>query len=58
MSIWFHATDAELADVGDDHLLSEAFGTRGAQGLSEEDLRLWSRHGALLASSVQLCRYR
>jgi acyl-CoA thioesterase len=58
MSIWFHATDDELAAVGDDHLLSEAFGTRGAQGTSEEHLRLWSRHGALLASSVQLCWYR
>jgi len=55
MSIWFHATDEELAQVGDDHLLSEAFGTGGAQGTSEEHLRLWSRQGALLASSVQLC---
>lgn len=58
MSVWFHATDDELDDVGDDEVLSEAFGVRGAQGTSEEHLRLWSRTGALLASSVQLCWYR
>jgi acyl-CoA thioesterase len=58
LSIWFHATEAELAEVGDDELLSEAFGTRGAQSISEEHLRLWSRGGHLLASSVQADWYR
>ena len=58
LSVWFHATDAELADVGDDEVLSEAFGVRGAQSTSEEHARLWSRTGALLASSVQLAWYR
>jgi acyl-CoA thioesterase len=58
LSVYFHATDAELAAVGDDYLLSEAFGVRGAQSTSEEHLRLWSRSGALLASSEQLGWYR
>ena len=58
LSVYFHATESELAEVGDDELLSEAFGTRGAQSTSEEHLRLWSRHGALLATSVQMAWYR
>ena len=58
LSVYFHATHDELAAVGDDDLLSEAFGTRGAQSTSEEHLRLWSRHGALLATSVQMGWYR
>jgi hypothetical protein len=58
LSVYFHATDEELAQVGDDELLSEAFGTRGTQSTSEEHLRLWSRQGALLATSVQMCWYR
>jgi acyl-CoA thioesterase len=56
-SVYFHATDEELEEVGDDFLLSEAFGTRGAQSTSEEHLRLWSRGGALLSSSVQMAWY-
>ncbi len=44
--------------LGDDDLLSEAFGTRGADSTSEEHLRLWSRQGALLATSEQMAWYR
>ncbi len=58
LSVYFHASEAELALVGDDNVLSEAFGVRGAQSTSEEHLRLWSRHGALLATSVQMAWYR
>jgi acyl-CoA thioesterase len=58
LSVYFHATEQELDEVGDDYVLSEAFGTRGAQSTSEEHLRLWSRQGALLATSEQLAWYR
>lgn len=58
LSVYFHATSQELAAVGDDELLSQAFATRGAQSTSEEHLRLWSRAGALLATSVQMDWYR
>lgn len=58
LSVYFHATHDELAAVGDDDVLSEAFGTRGAQSTSEEHVRLWSRQGALLATSVQMDWYR
>ncbi len=58
LSVYFHATESELAAVGDDEILSEAFGTRGAHSTSEEHLRLWSRRGALLATSVQMAWFR
>jgi acyl-CoA thioesterase len=58
LSVYFHATEEELARVGDDYLLSEAFGVRGSWSTSEEHLRLWSPHGELLATSEQLARYR
>jgi hypothetical protein len=58
LSVYFPATDEEPARVGDDELLSDAFGTRGALSTSEEHLRLWSRQGALLATSVQMAWYR
>jgi acyl-CoA thioesterase len=58
MSVYFHATDDELAEVGDDYILNEAVGTRGAQSTSGQQARLWSRRGDLLATSEQLCWYR
>jgi acyl-CoA thioesterase len=58
LSVYFHATKMELGAVGDDYLLSEAYGTCGARSTSEEHLRLWSRGGALLSSSVQMAWYR
>lgn len=58
LTTWFHATGEELSLIGDDELLSEAFGTRGSQSISEEHLRLWSRNGHLLASSAQADWYR
>jgi acyl-CoA thioesterase len=58
LSVYFHATESELDAVGDDEILSEAFGVRGAHSTSEEHLRLWSRRGALLATSVQMGWYR
>lgn len=58
LSVYFLATAAELSRVGDDFVLTEAIGTRGADSLSGERLRLWSRDGVLLATSEQLCWYR
>jgi acyl-CoA thioesterase len=58
MSVYFHARDEELAAVGDDYILNEATGTRGDQSTSGQQARLWSRQGALLATTEQLCWYR
>lgn len=58
MSIYFHATDAELEAVGTDFILNEAVGTRGEQSISGSQVRLWSRDGVLLATTEQLAWYR
>lgn len=58
MSVYFHATAEEIGAVGDDYILNEAVGTRGEGSTSGQQARLWSRHGALLATTEQLAWYR
>ena len=58
MSVYFHATDDEIAAVGDDYILNEAIGTRGEHSTSGQQARLWSRDLTLLATTEQLCWYR
>ena len=55
LSVYFHGTAEEIDAVGDDYLLNEATGTRpGEQSTSGQQARLWSRGGALLATTEQL----
>lgn len=58
MSVYFHATEAELQAVGTDFILNEAVGTRGEHSISGSHVRLWSRDGVLLATTEQLAWYR
>jgi acyl-CoA thioesterase len=58
MSVYFYASADELAAIGDDFILSEAVGTRAAQSIVGSQLRLWSRAGALLATSEQVCWFK
>ena len=58
MSVYFHATAEDLIAAAADPILSEAIGTRGEQSTSGAQLRMWSRAGALLATSEQLCWFR
>lgn len=58
LSTYFFATAAELAAIGDDFILNEAVGTRAEASTIGSQLRMWSRSGALLATSEQLCWYR
>jgi acyl-CoA thioesterase len=58
MTVYFHATDIELAAVGDDYVLNEVSGARGNESIADQSLRTWSRNGILLASCSQLCSYR
>ena len=58
MSVYFHATDDEIAAVGDDYILNEATGTRGEHSTSGQQANLWSRDGTLLVTTEQLCWYR
>ncbi len=58
LSVYFHATQAEIEAVGDDFILNEAIGTRGEQSTSGQQARLWSRDGKLLATTEQLGWFR
>jgi acyl-CoA thioesterase len=58
MTVYFHATDEEVAAVGDDYVLIEATGSRGNASIADQSKRIWSRTGVLLATSHQLCSYR
>jgi acyl-CoA thioesterase len=54
MSVYFFASDEELHAVGDDYILSEVTGTRAEQSTVGSRARMWSRSGALLATTEQL----
>ena len=58
MSVYFHGTEDEIAAAGSDYLLAETIGTRGHRSTSDQHSRIWSRRGALLATTEQLCWYR
>lgn len=58
MSVYLLATEDEIVAVGDDYVLAEGIGSRGAQSTSAQHGRLWSRSGVLLATTEQLCWYR
>jgi acyl-CoA thioesterase len=58
MSVYFHATDEELAEVGSSYILNEATGTRGTHATSGQQARVWSPTGPLLATTEQLAWYR
>jgi len=58
MSVYFHATDDEIAAVGDDYILNEATGTRAEHSTSGQQARLGSRDGTLLVTTEQFCWYR
>ena len=58
MNVYFHATPSELASVGDDWVLSEVDCRRCEGGYFDHELKLWSRAGALLATSEQVAAFR
>lgn len=58
MSVYFHATSEELAACGDDYILHEMVGTRIDNSTCGSYAHMWSRAGALLATTEQLCWFR
>jgi len=58
MNIYFHASAEEIAAVGPDHVLSETVSRRCHGGFFDHELKLWSRSGALLATSEQVAAFR
>ena len=58
LSINFLAGEAELAACGDDFILSDMIATRIEQSTVGSRKSMWSRAGALLATSEQVCWFR
>jgi hypothetical protein len=58
LTAYLHATEQDLAEVGDDFILVECEGRVGGGGASDEHSRYWRRDGKLLATSEQLAWYR
>ena len=58
LTVYLHATAAEIAAVGDDFILVECEGRVGGGGASDERSSYWRRDGKLLATSEQLAWYR
>lgn len=58
LSVYIHSTSAELAACGDDYILCDMIGTRIEHSTAGSRAHLWSRSGALLATTEQLCWFR
>lgn len=58
LTVYLHATAAELAEIGSDYILVEYDGRVGGRGASDERSSYWRRDGKLLATSEQLAWYR
>ena len=58
LSVYFAATDAELAAVGDDDVLLDVASSRAESSTVAAHARLWSRSGVLLATTEQLGWFR
>lgn len=58
MSVYFHATPAELEAVGGDFILGDAKARRFESGFFDQHGALWSRDGVLLATTEQLCWFK
>jgi acyl-CoA thioesterase len=58
MNIFYHATAAELAQVGDDFLLSASRMRNAGHGFFDASTEMWSRAGALLATTEQVVWFK
>ena len=54
LSAYFHATEQELAALGDDDVLIDVVGSRAESSTVGAHARIWSRGGALLVTTEQL----
>ena len=58
LTVYLHATAAEVAEVRNDFVLVDYEGRVGGGGASDERSSYWTRDGKLLATSEQLAWYR
>jgi hypothetical protein len=58
LNVFYHATNAELASVGADFILNVARMRGAAHGFSDTTTAMWSRSGALLATTEQVVWFK
>ena len=58
MTIYFHASKAEMAENGDGFLLAQAQAQAFRHGFFDQTAQLWSQSGTLLTTSHQLVYYK
>jgi hypothetical protein len=57
-SVYFHATEEEIAEVGDDFVLMHGRGRQGGGGVCDLTAEIWRRDGKLLVTTEQLWWFR
>lgn len=58
MTVYFHASSAQLASQGDKHLLAQASAQAFRNGYFDQNAQLWDSEGRLLATSHQIVYYK
>lgn len=58
MTTYFHVDGGQLAALGGDYILGAAHGNRFDRGFFDQSAQLWSRDGALLATSYQIVYFK
>lgn len=58
ITIYFHASSAALAEVGDGYLFAQARGQAFRNGFFDQSAQLWNEAGHLLATSHQVVYYK
>jgi acyl-CoA thioesterase len=58
ITIYFHASGAQLASVGTDYLLNEARGVSFFNGFFDQSACIWRRDGHLLVTTHQIVYYK
>ena len=55
---YFHADQEQLDALGGDYILGTAHANRFCDGYFDQNAQLWTRHGALLATSYQMVYFK
>lgn len=58
ITVYFHASQAQLAEVGEGYVLAQARGQEFRSGFFDHTAQLWSEAGVMLASSHQIVYFK
>lgn len=58
ITVYFHASSAQLRETGDGYLLGQARGQEFRNGFFDQAVQLWNEAGTMLATSHQIVYYK